>query len=306
MHYRRRKKKIKIIIITALCAVAACTLLFVIVGNVLGKKVALRIENQAKNEDVTPPPAQHVTVKDVNAVSVALSASGSTLDGRVSNAVKNGSHDICFDIDSDNGSLLYASEAASLLGKQPDSAGLRTPDNIVGIFKDKGAYSIAVTDVPELVSENDLVRSAAIGYYSAICSELLRAGIDEVLICAKGLSYDQYGELMGLANEVHRLSPNMGKIGVSLPVGLLASAENDELIASLWSAFDYLAVDLCSDDTAETDTAERIEAELGSVLYHLLRYNIRALVPSVSDTELAARINEAVFSSGAKSIQRMP
>ena len=116
MRYRRsvyRRRKIKIIITTALCVLAICLVLFVIFGNILAKKVALRLEGSSSKGNDTATLEDHASVKDVNAVSIALSSSGSTLDGRVAAAVKNGYTDVCFDIDDDDGALTYASSTAS-------------------------------------------------------------------------------------------------------------------------------------------------------------------------------------------------
>ena len=42
------------------------------------------------------------------------------------------------------------------------------------------------------------------------------------------------------------------------------------------------------------------------MLYYLLRYNMRALVPSTQDTALAEKIVEAIKSNGSQNIQFMP
>ena len=307
MRYRRsvyRKRKIRIIVITTLCVIAALALLFIVIGNILGNKVAQRANDGSSKDKVTEVP--HVTVKDVNAVSVLLEASGSTLDRRVSNAVSSGHTDLCFNIYGENGALLYVSPTAQALGKQADVTGLRTLDNIVKIFAENGAYSIAILDATELESDNDLTRSAAIGYYAALSAELLRAGVNEVLISVGSIPLEQYGELITLSSEIHSLSPTKGLVGVSLPSDVFAGEQNEALVASLWGAFDYLAVDLYSTLNYEGDIAGEIGAKLGSMLYHLLRYNVRALVPDVEDTALAASINETALSNGVKSIQIMP
>ncbi len=308
MRYRRsvyRKRKIKIIVITTLCVIAVLALLFVIVGNMLGKKVTERIDSGSSKQTATDLP--HATVKDVSAYPVPLVSDGSTLDRRVANAVKDGYTDICFDIYGDDGSLLYVSPTAQALGKQAkDVSGLRTLETVVGIFKDSGVYSIAILDATDLENENDLIRSAAIGQCAAMGAELLRAGVDEVLISVGEIPTAQYGELITLASEIHRLSPDKGYVGVSLPVGVLSSEENDELVASLWASFDYLAVDLYSGLSAEDDVAAQVGTRLGGMLFHLLRYNVRALLPNTADDALAAAIKDVAVSEGVKSIQVMP
>ncbi len=308
MRYRRsvyRKRKIRIIVITTLCVVAVLAIAFVIVGNMLGNKVAKRTDNLGSSDKGVSTDS-HTVVKNADAYPIELLADGSTLDGRVSSAVRNGYTDICFDVTDGNGSLLYASPAAQALGKQANSSELRSLENIVKIFSDKGAYSIAVLRASDLESDNDLIRSAAIGYYAAISAELLRAGVNEVLISVGEIPTEQYGELITLATEVHRLSPDKGYVGISLPVEVFSSENNDDLVASIWGAFDYLAADLYSDVDYEGDVAADIGARLGTMLYDLLRYNVRALIPNTSDTALMSEIKEVATSEGVKSIQVMP
>lgn len=310
MRYRRsvyRKRKIKIIVITSLCVLAALALIFVIVGNMLGKKVEESINDRVPPKQSTTD-IPHATVKDVNAYPVALWVEGSSqLSSRVANAVKNGYTDICFDICDDNGNLFYVSNAAQSLGKQPSSTtGLNSLDNIVKTFSGAGVYSVAIIEANDLKSDDDLIRSAARGYYSAIAAELLRAGVSEVLISVGELPAERYTELISLAEEIHRLSPDKGYVGISLPVGLLSSVENEALVASIWGAFDYLAVDLYSSTELEGDAIADIESKLGSMLYSLLRYNVRALLPSTDDQELATAMKDMAISEGVKSIQIMP
>jgi hypothetical protein len=310
MRYRRsvyRKRKIKIIVITSLCVLAALALIFVIVGNMLGKKVEQSVNDRAPTKQSTTD-IPHATVKDVNAYPIALWVEGSSqLSSRVSSAVKNGYSDICFDICDDSGNLFYISKAAQSLGKQSsNTTGLNSLDNIVKTFSGTGVYSIAVIEANDLKSDDDLIRSAARGYYSAIAAELLRAGINEVLISVGELPSERYTELITLAEEIHRLSPDKGHVGISLPVGLLSSVENETLVASIWGAFDYIAVDLYSNVSLDENTVANIESKLGSMLYSLLRYNVRALLPRTDNQELTAAMRDMAISEGVKSIQIMP
>ncbi len=307
MRYRRsvyRKRKIRIIVITTLCVLCVLAIALVIVGNVLGNKVAQRTQEREPSANTSTN--EHVVVKDVNAYPVALEAAGSTLNNRVASAVRNGYTDICFDVTDDSGALLYASATAQALGKQSSATDLRSPEAIVKIFADNKVYSCAVLDASELENKDELLRSASIGYYAAISAELLRAGVDEVLISVGEIPVTQYGELITLASEIHRLSQGKGYVGISLPSTVFSNEKNDELVGNLWSSFDYLAVDLCSKVDYEGDVASQIGAELGTMLYDLLRHNVRVLLPNVSDAQLATEIKQTVSSEGAKSFQIMP
>ena len=72
----------------------------------------------------------------------------------------------------------------------------------------------------------------------------------------------------------------------------------------LWNAFDYLAADL-SVPTEGADAANYVSEKLGSMLYYLLRHNVRVLVPYTDDATLNERIVSAVTSNGSQNIQIM-
>ena len=303
MRYRRsvyRKRKIRIIVITTLCVLAVLAILFIIIGNVLGNKVSDRIPTyeSSGNKSATD---EHVVVKDVNAYPVLLEQAGSQLGGRIDSAVSKGYSDVCFSLTDASGALMYASPTAKALGKQIGAENLRSPEEVAKVFSDKGVYSIAVLYATELENDNALLRSAAMGYYAALCAELLSAGINEVLIYVQDVPVDTCSELITLASEIHRLSEGKGYVGLSLPSTVFSHEQNAELVTEVWNEYDYLAVDLC-----KGETADQIGDELATMLYDLIRRNVRVLVPNTSDTELNTAIKQVVTSKGAKSIQIMP
>ena len=309
MRYRRsvyRKRRIKIIAITASCAVVVLALLFVIIGNVLGNRTDGEDGEQSEGDTEQGFVDGHTPVREVRACHVPLNEDGTSLSGRLSSAVRGGYSDVCFELDTADGKLLYISEIAQRFGKQTSGAtDMRTLSSIVNLLDSNQVYSIGITHISDFSSDDDLVRSAASGFYAAQIAEALRAGVDDVLIYVGEIPTERYGELIGLADLIHRLSPE-GKIGLSLPASVLSSADSSELVDKLWNAFDYLAADLSVKDNTEGDAAEQIGNELGGMLYYLLRYSMRVLVPSTDDAAQAQRIADAVWASGAKSIQIMP
>ncbi len=309
MRYRRsvyRKRRIKIIAITVSCAVVVLALLFVIIGNVLGSRTDGEDSEQSGVDTEQGFVDGHSPVREVRACHVPLNEDGSSLSGRLSSAVRGGYSDVCFELDTADGKLLYISEIAQSLGKQTSGAtDMRTISSIVSLLDSNRVYSIGITHISDFSSDDDLVRSAAAGFYAAQIAEALRAGVDDVLIYVGDIPTERYGELIGLADQIHRLSPE-GNLGLSLPVSVLSGADNSALVDKLWNAFDYLAADLSVQDNTESDTADQIGNELGGMLYYLLRYNMRVLVPNTDDAALTQRIADAVWASGAKSIQIMP
>ena len=308
IRYRRsvyRRNRIKVITVTTVCVIATLALIFLVVGNLLGNKVDENSHTNSGNMD-SGTEAPSVNVKQVNAYPVALSEEGSSLSTRLTRVSNNGYSEVCFNMDTQSGSLLYVSDIAVSLGKQGSATDLRSLENIVDTFKSHELYSIGVTHISDYISDDDLVRSAAIGYHAARIAEALRAGIDDILIYVGELPTERYGELISLANEIRRLSAS-GNIGLSLPVSILSGDSNAKLIDDLFEAFDYLAADLSVSEDTETDTAEQIESELEKgLLFYLLRYKMRALIPNTSDTSLSQRISDVLNNRNIQNRQVMP
>lgn len=305
MRYRRsvyRKKRIKATVIVTVSAIALLTLLFAIIGNALGKKVDDSISKR-KNTSVTSS-EEHAELESVRAYPVPLSADGSTLSSRLAQASQKGYAAVCLELNSKNGSLLYSSPLSQALGRQDGSNSLRTLENIVKLCGENGLYSVGIIHLKEFNTDDDLARAAAIGYYSALASEALRAGMDDVLLYIEEMPSERYGELKTLADEVHRLCPT-GHVGLSLPASAFSASDSDSIADSMWSAFDYLAADL-SHPTEGEDAASYVSDKLGGMLYYLLRFNVRVIVPYTDDASLAERITAAVTSNGSENILIMP
>ena len=306
MRYRRsvyRKKRIKVIIITTVCSIGLAFLLFVIIGNALDSKIEDNVEKRKEKTD-TAQATEHSTVKSVYAYPIALSDESSKLSTRLSNAKESGYTDVCFQLNSPYGTWLYSSPVAQSLGKQITGAELWSLSEVAELCDENGLYSSGIIYLNDFNSDNDLNRSAALGYYSAQISEALREGIDDVLVYVGDIPVEQYAELQGLAEDVHRLCPD-GRIGISLPPSIFANADMSTHIDALWSSFDYLAVDLSTPPEGAEPT-NYINEQLGSMLYYLLRYNVRALLPYTDDPSLFDQAANAVRSNGSQNIQMMP
>ena len=313
MRYRRsvyRRRNIRITLIAAVCIIAVLAIVFIIIGNALGNKVE---QNNSTPTTDTQSNGNSVgtEVKQVNAYPVALSESGSTLSNRLARVQNKGYTHICFDLDTANGTLQYISDLATSLGKQQgNTQELRTLDNIVGLFRDDGLYSIGIAHINEYKSDNDLIRSAAIGYHAAQIAEALRKGVDDVLIYVGEVSPDRYKELIHLAEEVRRLCSD-GVIGIAIPTSLLSDStnmEHKELIYKLSQSFDYMAADLSTTEANGTGTslAEQVDSELGKMLLYLLQYKMRVLLPYSDDENVISSLNSAVANRDIKNVQIMP
>lgn len=303
MRYRRsvyRKKRIKIIVSVTASVLLLIVILFVIVGNSLGNKVEEYTSKRSSKATETEQTV-HASVSSVNAYPVPLSAENSKLSTRLAKAAANGYTQVCFELDSADGALLYSSPIAQSLGKQPSGLELWKLDDVAKLCDDSGLYAIGIVHLSDFYKNDDLARSAAMGYYAAQVAEALRSGVDDVLIYVGNIPTERYTEVSELAKQIRRLCPD-GSIGISLPAYVYADSNT---VDRLWEAFDYLAVDLSVPDDG-VDAADHVGNSLGNMLYYLLRYNVRVLVPYTDDADLAARITQAVTANGSNNIQIMP
>lgn len=306
--YRRRK--IKYISIICVIALAALFVIFLIIGNILDRKVEDTVARLDELESNAPHSsdtgeAPHAAPKSIHASPTALSAEGTSLDSRLAAIQSSGITAACFELDSKDGVLLYSSPTAQDLGYQSTDTSLWHLKNAIAKFDAHGLYAIGITHVSRLDDTDDLARSAAIGYHSALIAEALRDGVDEVLVIAPSAESQRLEELIRLADEVHRLVPD-GKIGVSLTYPLpeyesTSKEFSDELLTKLWSSFDFFALDVCAGGA----TADEAEGRMGELLYYVLRYNMRILIPS-NDPELAEELARICEQRGFENLQFMP
>ena len=304
--YRRRayrKNRIKLILGVTAAVLATVFIAFVIVGNMMGDKVENNIVKRKPKADQTEA-LPHDEVKTVRAYPVPIYVEGSSLLAtRIKNAADEGYTDACFFLDGEDGALYYNSEVAISLGKHQANSDMPTLQKAVKAFHDKELYAIGMTRLSEFNTDDDLARSAATGYYSALIAEALRAGVDDVMIFVGSIPTERYAELQELADTVHRLCPD-GKIGLTLPPEVLSDTNNSELLDGLWDHFDYLAADLTNLTATEDQTLDAtVDQTLGGMLYYLLRYDMRVLVPYSSVSDEMAKILDTVSKNGSQNIQ---
>ena len=274
--YRRsvyRRRRIKAISIAAICILVALMIAFLVVGSILSNRSDGRTDDRG-NAPNTSGNIQKSEIT-VNSYFVPLAQDGSTLGERLSTATSKGYTDVCFELDNENGYLYYQSETAAALGKQKSAAAdLRTLSGIISLTSSRELYCTGITYVSELRSNNDLVRSAAIGYHAALIAEALRAGVDDVLVIPGELDDERYDEFIKLANEVHRLAEGKN-IGIALPASVFTSENSTDIIYMLSREFDFLAVEIDEN------------TDMSGLIFYLLSYNVRVLVP---DAETADRV----------------
>lgn len=275
MRYRRsvyRRRRIRIAVIASVCAIVALALAFVIIGNVLASRTTPSDDGK-EDGDGTETGTLEASGRSVSSLFVPLALDGSSLGERLASAEARGYSDVCFALDTENGYLYYKSDIAASLGKQKNAVSdLRTLSSIISLTSARSLYTTGVTYVPDMRSNDDLVRSAAIGYHAALITEAIREGVDDVLVMPGELDEQRYEELIRLADEVHRLEED-AYVGLALPASVFASEDASNLIYTLAQSYDFLAVRI----DAETD--------MSGLLFYFLGYNVRAIVPDADTAD---------------------
>ena len=307
MRYRRsiyRKNGIHVYFLITAGILVAVVLLFVLLGNALGDKTAKTESERNAAASTDPTASEHVTPRNVSAYPIQLSADGSSLKSRISQAVDLGYTEVCFDLDTKTGTLSYLSDIAVSLGYISSDANLWKLNDAIALFDDSNLYTIGITHLSRMNTENDLDRQVASGYYTARIAEALRCGVDDVLILYDNLSMNTLSEITAIADKVHLLCPD-STLGISVTPDILSSEEGGTLVDALWNSFDYISVSLDQEPAEGENLSQTAERQLGGMLYYLLRYNMRVLIPNV-DAESITQIKEAISANGVKNMLILP
>ena len=307
MRYRKsiyRKNGIHMYLLITISILAAIVLLFVILGNALGNKVEKSESERNSSKATDSVGEEHPTPRNVSAYPVALSADDSSLKSRIAQAVSLGYTDVCFDLDTEDDTLLYKSDVALSLGYLSTDAKLWGLEDAISLFDDSNLYTVGITHLSRMNTENDLQRQIAAGYYTARIAEALRSGVDDVLIHPDNLSIGTYSELSAIADEVHRLCPD-STVGISVTPEMLSSDESEILVDTLWNSFDYIAVSLDQAPEEGETLPQTVERQLGGMLYNLLRYNMRVLVPNTNADNIT-QIKDSLSANGVQNMLILP
>jgi len=295
MRYRksvyRRQRARTVLIVTA---IVLCLLLvaFFLIGSMFFNK--LQDTPPPSNEDTSQnselPTYSFEKIPHVKAPLLSLEGSPSTVYGRLASLAEAGHTALSVPLTDQFGTLAYHSDQASSggyairgssslrlseLSAQADASGIRLC----------GTYVLAAT-----TEENDLTRSVLLAESAAVISEAFLAGFDDIVIVVPSLPIEREGEIIRFSESI-RTFANGAVIGLSLPEAEIASADATR-IDTLAKSFDYLVLDLRSPDTE--DPVAFAEERMSTMLYYLLRYEMRVMLPALSDEETQAKLITAV------------
>ncbi|MGM9683551.1 MAG: hypothetical protein ACI3XQ_08125 [Eubacteriales bacterium] len=297
------RKKMRAIII--ICAVALLTLalLLVVIGNILKNKTDN--DTQQPNREPSSSDGQsedvHTSVPEVNAYDIPLSGLNSSLLSEKINAIKSaGGNAASLSLRGESGSELYSSDTAKKLGYQTASASLANLGDVTSRLSSENIYASGFLELKAFESPDDTVRSVMLAYDAAICAEAYRTGLRDVIVRCPDISGEKVGDLLRLAESIRSIEPNC-IIGISLTRDFLDSENSAEYVASLWDNYDFLAFDLTDCDIE--NPYSYVEDSVGGVLYYLLRYNMRLLLPSSDNEEITESILSALNDKGISNRQ---
>lgn len=275
LQYRKsvyRRKRLQWVFIIGGVVLVVFFLIFIIIGNVLGKKSdQYRSDSEARDADtVSDIPEPSPALPAVNAYAYLPDNPAFSLSA----LAESGATAITVPLNHPDGTPRFTSGIKT--------GGASSLSALVGTADEGGIYVTGVYYITALADEDDLKRSIAMTEAAAEIAEAIRTGVDDVLILLDGGDTEYREELYYLSENVRRLEPN-AVLGLALPRPMSDTPETGEWVERLSSAFSYLALDCTKPegDVPENAVSERV----GSMLYYLLRYRMRVLLPYVADTE---------------------
>jgi hypothetical protein len=253
-------------------------------GGMLKNKVDDDHQNDASSQtDNIEPDNTHTNVPSVKGYGVSLDGlSASALSDKITQIGKSGGNCVSVVVRSSEGNELYSSSVAQGMGKQSSSNGYVSAETVASRASNKGMRSSALLDVLAFSETDDLERSVHLAYDAAICAELCREGIDDVIINVGDteINEDNIGELVRFAENVKAIESE-AVVGIALSKDMLASEGSEVFVSKLWEAYDLLVLDI-TDIGEDVDPIASAEEKVSSEIhYYLLRYNMRVMFPSL-------------------------
>ncbi|MBQ3014778.1 MAG: hypothetical protein IJD75_06570 [Clostridia bacterium] len=268
-----RATRLHPIAIVGIC-LAAAILLTVIVGNLLKgslddetyKKLTQGEETDATNAE--PPRATNV--RNLNAYPFALGQNAEDAVGMTSISVS---------VNTPDGTILYTSDVTEQLGlTATEKIDLQETLGEVSAFV---PYVSGVFYPQAFEQETPDARYAVSAVESAILREFLHAGGSEILLCGLPLAGDHTDTIIEYVKTIQFATGN-APIGIAIPLSIAADTDNWELLARLFDACDFLAIDLTAeecdnadlDDTGYSPTADAI---LARCAYFVSQFDARLI-----------------------------
>ncbi len=304
MQYRRsiyRKRRIRVIVITAAIVLALLVSLFLILGNVLFDK-ANENDGETANTSATTEKNNSLpsyNARQIKASVISLDGSLNDISSALDTAKAGGFSSVSVMMNSPDGKLTHHSDIADRLKYSIFNDAKISVDTFMENAKERSIYVSGVYYVSPFSESDELSRSVAMAELTTVISESLRSGLDEVILIAPDITEAQYSEVIHLISEIRSFVPE-AVVGFALPETLVES-KNAEIIDTLAEKVSFLALDLTK--YGDSDPLEFTKERTGAMLYSLLRYKMRVMIPALDETEKQSSIISAVESFGISNWQ---
>ena len=294
MRYRQsvyRRRRIRTVLIASGIIIVALLLLFLLLGNLFFNKMQESPEEPKRTETPqveTPMPFE--AVRHVQAPILSLTESSSKIYDRLHALHEEGYTAVSVPLTDANGVLSYHSTVAANGDYTVKGSSSLSLSRLIENAHEDGTYLCGSYVLSAIHEDDALTRSVLLAESAAVIAEAFLDGMDDVVIIVPALPTDRYDEMIRFAESIKSFAPK-AVIGLGLPEAEVATPDATR-IDELAKSFDFLALDL-RDDT-ESDPVSVAESRMGAMLYYLLRYQMRVMLPSVADADTQAKLITAV------------
>ena len=165
------------------------------------------------------------------------------------------------------------------------------------IFEDNGLKYCGYFNSTAFAIEDKTMRELRKAYEIALIREAVSLGVDDVLILGIDVNEENSDEVAAYLSELSQSVD--APVGIAISTGVLMLTEEEKYVAGkLYSACDYISLDLRELSFSEEDSVQSIGEYLDSFGYYLSAYSLR-LVFSSKTTDFF----EEVYSLGLTNAQ---
>ena len=288
--YRRsvyKRHSISAIIISSAVTLLVCAIAMLIFGNILHAKY----QNENVVDDTQPTDSQesenipYTPPSSIKAYSVLIETNdSSTFASRIDSLPDTYKSSVSIPLNTENGTLLYRSDTANSIGINTGEFSVKL-SSVVDIAKSKGIYLSGVFYVDDFAIEDKLLRQVELSKSSAIISEALEIGLNEIMIIAPHATNDNVNELVRFIDDI-KYNTTQGYVGLSVPDSIFHIEDEllkSEKILQLSKSADILAVDMSN--VEQEKATEEIAQILKSENIYIHKYKMRLLLPKMLDDE---------------------
>ncbi len=301
-YYRRnsyRRKKWRNILVILLSVAVVLLVVFLLVGNILKEKTSDMPEDtepQIYTHQTTRPPYQLVSPSyNVNIKGRAVNIASDNLKDELGALSENGYNAASLNLSDEDGKLLFNSSVASRFGYPAKSDGIELA-SLIKKISSAGLKTSAVFSLNSFSEDDATIRSVMRACEAAIACEIAAAGVNDVLLRCPDIKAEYTDELISLAEQVKSINKK-AIVGLVLTPEFLNGENVSVLTERIISSFDFIAFDLI-ELSEEKDSSEQIQTLLSTdKYYYILRYNMRVLLPTLTDEAESVKLYELMSSN---------